>query len=164
MAVYGLAVDRLVGDLVAPDEYRAVLAEQQEIVVGAQETGFGLHVCEGRRGIFLVEVDIFQEDGALVDADVVIRPVIEVGRGAAVVAGSELGVVDPLVPREQRLVRTSYRPAVHAYDLFLLGNVGVKVAQVFLDFRFLPENILDLGLVVQFHVEERLAGGQRKGQ
>jgi hypothetical protein len=38
------------------------------------------------------------------------------------------------------------------------------VAQVFLDFGFLPENILDLGLVVQFHVEERLAGGQRKGQ
>ena len=137
---------------------------QQEVVVGAQEAGLGLHIGNCRRGVFLVEVDIFQEDGALVDADVVIRPVIEVGRGATVITGSELGVVDPLVPREERFVGASYRPAVHAYDLFFLGTVGVKVAQVFLDFGFLPENILDLGLVVQFHVEERLAGGQRKGQ
>ena len=78
VAVDRLRVDLLVGRLVEPEEDRAVLAEEAEVVVGAQETGLGLHHLDLFRVVLLVLVDIVQEDRTLVDRDIEPIPETEI--------------------------------------------------------------------------------------
>ena len=78
VAVDRLRVDLLVGRLVEPEEDRAVLTEEAEVVVGAQEAGLGLHHLDLFRVVLLVLVDIVQEDRTLVDRDIEPIPETEI--------------------------------------------------------------------------------------